>query len=177
MNTECYTTEYRQCLSPKGQLYLKADSEGKPYLTFNHHFRQEPCIIMPYVSHTHTHTRLTHAQSWISQTSRHICHVYTDCIMLHLNPIRVPPLTLLYTRSCHCLLACFFAFRFQLRNGCEPLVSRELEIFNGITLARSIKPLRVQVERMLLENENNLHFGFLRTVHTLSHCFACSLRY
>ncbi|CAK9821549.1 Peripheral plasma membrane protein CASK [Anthophora retusa] len=25
---ECYTTEYRQCLSPKGQLYLKADSEG-----------------------------------------------------------------------------------------------------------------------------------------------------
>ncbi|XP_035717245.1 peripheral plasma membrane protein CASK-like isoform X5 [Vespa mandarinia] len=24
---ECYTTEYRQCLSPKGQLYLKADSE------------------------------------------------------------------------------------------------------------------------------------------------------
>ncbi|RLU26506.1 hypothetical protein DMN91_000302 [Ooceraea biroi] len=24
----CYTTEYRQCLSPKGQLYLKADSEG-----------------------------------------------------------------------------------------------------------------------------------------------------
>ncbi|XP_031837780.1 peripheral plasma membrane protein CASK isoform X5 [Nomia melanderi] len=26
---ECYTTEYRQCLSPKGQLYLKADSEGR----------------------------------------------------------------------------------------------------------------------------------------------------
>ncbi|KAK9304160.1 hypothetical protein QLX08_004421 [Tetragonisca angustula] len=25
---ECYTTEYRQCLSPKGQLYLKADNEG-----------------------------------------------------------------------------------------------------------------------------------------------------
>ncbi|XP_011638767.1 peripheral plasma membrane protein CASK isoform X4 [Pogonomyrmex barbatus] len=25
----CYTTEYRQCLSPKGQLYLKADSEGR----------------------------------------------------------------------------------------------------------------------------------------------------
>ncbi|XP_043289365.1 peripheral plasma membrane protein CASK isoform X5 [Venturia canescens] len=26
---ECYATEYRQCLSPKGQLYLKADSEGR----------------------------------------------------------------------------------------------------------------------------------------------------
>nr|XP_034184052.1 peripheral plasma membrane protein CASK isoform X10 [Osmia lignaria] len=26
---EYYTTEYRQCLSPKGQLYLKADSEGR----------------------------------------------------------------------------------------------------------------------------------------------------
>ncbi|KOX70502.1 Peripheral plasma membrane protein CASK [Melipona quadrifasciata] len=26
---ECYTTEYRQCLSPKGQLYLKADNEGR----------------------------------------------------------------------------------------------------------------------------------------------------
>ncbi|XP_076621794.1 peripheral plasma membrane protein CASK isoform X2 [Colletes latitarsis] len=26
---ECYTTEYGQCLSPKGQLYLKVDSEGR----------------------------------------------------------------------------------------------------------------------------------------------------
>ncbi|XP_066591786.1 peripheral plasma membrane protein CASK isoform X8 [Prorops nasuta] len=26
---EVYTTEYRQCLSPKGQLYLKADNEGR----------------------------------------------------------------------------------------------------------------------------------------------------
>ncbi|XP_012283150.1 peripheral plasma membrane protein CASK isoform X3 [Orussus abietinus] len=26
---ECYATEYRQCLSPKGQLYLKADTEGR----------------------------------------------------------------------------------------------------------------------------------------------------
>ncbi|XP_017881326.1 peripheral plasma membrane protein CASK-like [Ceratina calcarata] len=26
---EYYTTEYRQCLSPKGQLYLKADNEGR----------------------------------------------------------------------------------------------------------------------------------------------------
>ncbi|XP_043482825.1 peripheral plasma membrane protein CASK isoform X5 [Leptopilina heterotoma] len=26
---ECYTTEYRQCLSPKGQLYLKADNDGR----------------------------------------------------------------------------------------------------------------------------------------------------
>lgn len=40
MNTACYTTEYRQCLSPKGQLYLKADSEGKPDLTFNYYFRR-----------------------------------------------------------------------------------------------------------------------------------------
>lgn len=56
INAECYTTEYRQCLSPKGQIYLKADSEGKPDLTFNQHFRRiSLCHIYIYIHPTHVY--------------------------------------------------------------------------------------------------------------------------
>lgn len=45
MNAECYTTEFRQCLSPKGQLYLKADNQGKPDLNFTTTFTR-PLLIL-----------------------------------------------------------------------------------------------------------------------------------
>lgn len=107
MNTACYTTEYRQCLSPKGQLYLKADSEGKPDLIFNHYFRRS------LVSSRHTHTR-THT---CTRTYIYIFHLYTYLHILYyvtFSPISCTPLltitiTSLYSRSCHRLLACFMS--------------------------------------------------------------------
>lgn len=108
MNTECYTTEYRQCLSPKGQLYLKADSEGKPYLTFNHHFRQEPCIIMPYVSHTHTHTYVSHTHNHEYHKRADTFATFTPIVLCYILTRSVCPL------SRYCTLeaatACLLAF-------------------------------------------------------------------
>lgn len=96
MNIACYTTEYRQCLSPKGQLYLKADSEGKPDLTFNHYFRRS-LVSSRHIYITYTPSTLT--------TSTHIavCHIST-CSVCSSITITI---TSLYSRSCHCLLACF----------------------------------------------------------------------
>lgn len=105
MNTACYTTEYRQCLSPKGQLYLKADSEGKPDPTFNHYFRR----------------------SLVSSRHIYILHVYTDSHILYYATFSPIPfyssititITSLYSRSCHRLLACFTSsnIHFDLANS------------------------------------------------------------
>lgn len=103
MNTACYTTEYRQCLSPKGQLYLKADSEGKPDLIFNHYFRRS----LVSSRHTHTHTYMyTHIYIYFTYIL-----IYTYYIMLRFHLFRV----LLYSLSLsrHCTLeaatACLLA--------------------------------------------------------------------
>lgn len=101
MNTACYTTEYRQCLSPKGQLYLKADSEGKPDLTFNHYFRRS----LVSSRHTHTYIYISHVYTY---------HIHTYCIMLRFHLIPCTPLSL----SRHCTLeaatACLLTLRVRI---------------------------------------------------------------
>ena len=106
MNTACYTTEYRQCLSPKGQLYLKADSEGKPDLTFNHYFRRSLVSsrhINIYILHVHTY----HIHTYV------LCYIFTHSVYSSIT------ITSLYSRSCHRLLACFTSsnIHFDLANS------------------------------------------------------------
>lgn len=79
MNTEYYN-EYRQCLSPKGQLYLKADNEGKPDLTFNHHFRRS-LVSSCHMYHTFTIYKHVHRIAYI--------HIQNHTLCYYLNPIRV----------------------------------------------------------------------------------------
>lgn len=97
MNTACYTTEYRQCLSPKGQLYLKADSEGKPDLTFNHYFRR----------------------SLVSSRHIYILHVYTyPHILYYVTFSPIPSTSPSLSLSRHCTLeaatACLLALRVRI---------------------------------------------------------------
>ena len=71
MNSECYTTEYRPYLSPKGQVYLKVDNEGKLDLKPSiHHFSAgslyiatqhiRSCLYLTYLM-THTYIYLCYA--------------------------------------------------------------------------------------------------------------------
>lgn len=100
MNTACYTTEYRQCLSPKGQLYLKADSEGKPDLTFNYYFRRSLVTsrhIYIYITYTFIHTKY--------------------CIMLHILIYSCTYISLLHHHTLEAATACLLALRVSLWFG------------------------------------------------------------
>lgn len=96
MNTEYYN-EYRQCLSPKGQLYLKADNEGKPDLTFNHHFRRS------LVSSCHMYHTLTYTNTY---TESHIFTYRTTHYATILTRSVCPShITVLLEAATACLLA------------------------------------------------------------------------
>lgn len=142
MNTEYYN-EYRQCLSPKGQLYLKADNEGKPDLTFNHHFRRS------LVSSCHMYHTLTYTNTYIPHMNHTLCY--------YLNPIRVSLSHYCTSRSCHCLLACLFAFRFRPRVWNFDLRT----VWKTVTLSpcvlSNLNPTRIRNKGKILRSEDLSH--------------------
>lgn len=83
MNSECYTTEYRPYLSPKGRVYLKVDNEGKPDLkTFDSSFYSAGYTSLTYC---HSYTRilsLLFVRAY--QSPIEICFKHVTCFASHL---------------------------------------------------------------------------------------------
>lgn len=84
MNSECYTTEYRPYLSPKGRVYLKVDNEGKPDLkTFDSSFFLQDIRPLPSTrTLIHTYTTLLFVRAY--QSPIEICFKHVICFASHL---------------------------------------------------------------------------------------------
>lgn len=79
MNSECYTTEFRPCLSPKGRVYLKVDNEGKPDLkTFDSSFYSAGYTSLTYC---HSYTRTLHFSFVL--ISQPLSYILNTIFLLH----------------------------------------------------------------------------------------------